>query len=313
MVGDQLHLRDLGSRNGTFVNGQRVTSTPYPLEPDLLIQFGELLYRLTTIHPSRQMATAAADEVADLALALAQFDKLIDQRAVMPHFQWIVRSDNHQIFAAEALGRSRLFGLSHPGMMFKAASYLNKEVELSRMLRVEALALIPGKFCETHLFLNTHVAELRDLAGLIVSMRDIRRAYPERPITLEIHEAAAVDMTAMKMLRLALSDLSMGLAYDDFGAGQARLAELVEARPDFLKFDMKLIRNLHEAHSGRRRMVGTLVSMARDLDIITLAEGVESQAEVDACKELGFDLQQGYYFGRPASGEQLARSSQQPK
>lgn len=307
VLGDQLHLRDLGSRNGTFINGQRVGTTYFPLNADVLLQFGELLFRLTPLSTPRNMATAAADEVADLALALAQFEKLIDERAVMPHFQWIVRADNHGVFAAEALGRSRLFGLSHPEMMFKAASYLHKEVDLSRMLRVESLAIMPAQIATTHLFLNTHVAELRDLAGLIISMREVRKLYPQRPITLEIHEAAAVDMTAMKMLRLALSDLQMGLAYDDFGAGQARLAELVEARPNYLKFDMKLVRNIHEAHEGRRRLVGTLVRMARELGIVTLAEGVETLAEVQACTDLGFELLQGYYFGRPATGEKLAQ------
>jgi hypothetical protein len=61
-------------------------------------------------------------------------------------------------------------------------------------------------------------------------------------VTLEEHEAArGRDASTMKMLRLVLDDLNMKLAYDDFGAGQARLNELVEARPDYVKFDRKMI------------------------------------------------------------------------
>jgi EAL domain-containing protein (putative c-di-GMP-specific phosphodiesterase class I) len=90
------------------------------------------------------------------------------------------------------------------------------------------------------------------------------------------------------------------LAYDDFGAGQARLNELVEAKPDFLKFDRKLICGLDSANTHRLQLVESLVHMSRQLGIVTLAEGVETAAEADVCRRLGFELMQGYYFGRPA-------------
>jgi EAL domain-containing protein (putative c-di-GMP-specific phosphodiesterase class I) len=92
----------------------------------------------------------------------------------------------------------------------------------------------------------------------------------------------------------------MKLAYDDFGAGQARLNELVEARPHYVKFDRKLISALDKADADRRQMVASLVSMCRQLGIVTLAEGVETAAEAEACTAIGFELMQGYYFGRPA-------------
>jgi EAL domain-containing protein (putative c-di-GMP-specific phosphodiesterase class I) len=91
----------------------------------------------------------------------------------------------------------------------------------------------------------------------------------------------------------------MKLAYDDFGAGQARLNELVEARPDFVKFDRKLISALDKADASRRQMIESLVSMCRQLGIVTLAEGVENAPEAEACRSVGFELMQGYYYGRP--------------
>ena len=127
-------------------------------------------------------------------------------------------------------------------------------------------------------------------------------------MTLEVHEAAAADLTTMKMLRIALDDLQMKLAYDDFGAGQARLNELVEARPHFVKFDRKMITNLDKADAHRRQMVETLVSMCRQLGIVTLAEGVENAAEAEACAAIGFELMQGYHFGRPAEFKRLANN-----
>ena len=82
------------------------------------------------------------------------------------------------------------------------------------------------------------------------SLRELRELEPRRPLVLEIHEAAVTCGDEMKQLRAALADLQIGLAYDDFGAGQARLVELVDVPPDYLKFDMKLVQNLESARSS---------------------------------------------------------------
>ena len=59
-------------------------------------------------------------------------------------------------------------------------------------------------------------------------------------------------------------------------------------------------------------MMKMLVDMARDVPIVTLAEGIESQEEAEACLELGFDLAQGYYFGRPIPGSEYTEYETQP-
>ena len=104
----------------------------------------------------------------------------------------------------------------------------------------------------------------------------------------------------MRELQAALNAMNVGLAYDDFGAGQARLLELAEVPPDYLKFDMSLIRNIHNAVTSRRRLVQALVTMAQDMRISCIAEGVESEAELDCCQTLGFQYVQGFAVGRPA-------------
>jgi EAL domain-containing protein (putative c-di-GMP-specific phosphodiesterase class I) len=228
-----------------------------------------------------------------------QFDKLMTERAVVPYFQPIVSLADLSTVAYEVLGRSRLFGLETPRALFSAAAQLNLEVELSRMFRwegVEASAALPEL---PHLFVNTHPAEMVE-PGLLDSIRAVRESHPAQPITLEIHEASVTAPAAMRELRARLRDLEVGLAYDDFGAGQARMVELVEVRPDYLKFDMELVQGIHAAAPGRQQMLATLVRMVRELEIVPLAEGVEYEAESDACRQLGFQLAQGFFYGRPA-------------
>ena len=130
-------------------------------------------------------------------------------------------------------------------------------------------------------------------------MGDARRRFPELPIILEIHEEAVTDLVAMEHIGLALKALNMGLAYDDFGAGNARLQELAAAPPDIVKFDIALIQDIDKAPPNRLEMVQRLVDMVHRMGIKALAEGVSNPAEDKACIRLGFDLLQGFHYGRP--------------
>jgi EAL domain-containing protein (putative c-di-GMP-specific phosphodiesterase class I) len=295
--GGRLVLRDLGSTNGTYVNGRRITE-PVTLEEDDLVQFANMAFRVRQ-HAGRHNTQTVQENVYDRAMALVQFDKLMSQRAVTPFFQPIVALSTKEIVGYEVLGRSRLFGLETPKEMFHIAAQLNLEVELSVMLRWEGVQVsraLPGP---TNLFVNTHPRELAQ-PGLLESLDKLRDNHPDQRLTLEIHESAIADAGQMSELRTELLKLNIGLAYDDFGAGQSRLNELVEGKPDYIKFDMSLIRGIDTASSERQQILATLVQMVHNLGIRSVAEGVETQAEDDVCRQMGLDLGQGFLYGRPA-------------
>lgn len=292
-----LLLRDLDSTNGTYLNGVRVVGETLVQDGDL-IQFADLPFRATQETSKRDSRTIHED-VCDRALGLVQFDKLMAEKAVIPHFQPIVMLNDESIMAYEILGRSRLVGLETPAAMFRAAANLGLEVELSRMLRIEGVRASANFPTPPHVFVNTHPAEL-SVAGLSESIQALRLVSPTQHITIEIHEAAVTSRQDMLDLRRCLIELEMGLAFDDFGAGQARLAELGEVRPDYLKFDRSMMHNIHLADPTQRKLMANLVSMAKDLGTIPLAEGIELSEEADVCRELGFELCQGFFFGKPA-------------
>ncbi len=295
---DQLFVRDLDSTNGTFVNGVRIT-TPCKVKHGDLVQFAQIVFRAGIQTDCRNSQTIQ-DDAADRALALIQFDKLMTERAVTPHFQPIVKMQDQETIGYELLGRSRLFGLTSPQAMFSAAAVLDLEAELSRILRYEGIRHSEPLTGNPLLFVNTHPAEMAEPGLLEFSLRELRELAPDSRIVLEIHEAAVTQVAQMRELRAALRSMDIGLAYDDFGAGQARLVELVEVPPDFLKFDIDLIRNIQNATTERKKMLASLVHMIQDLGIAALAEGVELVEEHEVCEEIGFDYAQGYYYGRPA-------------
>ena len=294
-----LFLRDLDSTNGTYVNGERIRGEVAIDEEDL-IHFAEAPFRVLRQSPTGQSAGTIAKNVCDEALALVQFDRMMSEKLVRPHFQVIIDIESGQTVGHEILGRGSVFGLESVKAMFHAASQLNLEVELSQLLRWEGIRVgrdLPGR---PNLFVNTHPKEMEDPKKLIDSLVKVRQMSGNTDLVLEIHEASVTNRTVMRELAAAVRDLEIGLAFDDFGSGQARLAELIGSRPDYVKFDISLIHAIDHADAARRRMLETLVKMVRELDIRALAEGVETGNEAEACKEIGFDLGQGYFFGRPA-------------
>jgi EAL domain-containing protein (putative c-di-GMP-specific phosphodiesterase class I) len=92
--------------------------------------------------------------------------------------------------------------------------------------------------------------------------------------------------------------MGFGTAIDDFGAGHAGLGLLARFQPDTVKLDMELVRGLDES-LPKRVIVGGIVGMCSKMEIRLVAEGVETQEELDALRALGVRYAQGYLFARP--------------
>lgn len=293
-----LFLRDLGSTNGTFVNGRQINSDTALSEGDV-IQFGGAEFRIRCRDEEDGRGTVHWSG-SELTSRLLAFEKLVSGNGLIPHYQPIVKLSDVSTVGFEVLARSQIPEFPTPREMFDTAAQLDREHDLSEASRIAGVKNgldMPG---DQSLYLNTHPTELQG-DRLIRSLEDLRASAPDQAISLEIHEAAVTDLTATAELRRQLNDLNIKLAYDDFGAGQARMLDLVEVPPDVLKFDISLIRNINNASPKRHKMVRTLVEMVRDFGISPLAEGIETSAEAETCLHLGFEFAQGFYFGRPAA------------
>jgi len=304
--GEHLRLRDLGSTNGTFVNRKRIRDET--VSDGDIVHFGECEFRVGVEDGFSHFGTMVMEALPkpqQLLKGTQELAELLRLGAVTVEFQSIVSLPDATVVGYEALGRGRFPGLSEsPLELFEIATSLGVESELSKLFRRKALEIVAGRDRLPTLFLNTHPSEIAE-PGLLESVAGLRRQAPDRPITLEIHEAAVAKTSRIAELRSGLRDHEIGLAYDDFGAGQARLLELGEVPPDILKFDTRFVRDIDRAPESRRRMLKSLVDIARDLGVEPLAEGIETPGEADACIDLGFTQAQGYHFGRPAPIEHL--------
>jgi EAL domain-containing protein (putative c-di-GMP-specific phosphodiesterase class I) len=222
-------------------------------------------------------------------------------------FQPIVLLSRGTVAAYEALGRGRHDQLPEgPLDLLKIAESIGKEAELSRLFRRKAVELTARRTDLPTIFLNTHKIELAR-PGLLESLEELREIAPQLDLALEIHESVLTRPAQIAELRSLLLERNIALAYDDFGAreDQRRLLELAEAPPHYLKFDRRLIADLDQAPGAKRRVLHSLLSLARDLLVKTVAEGIETPAEARACADLGFAYGQGFHYGRPRPIEQL--------
>jgi len=304
--GGGLYVRDLGSKNGTFVNSERVGEAP--LREGDILHFAQVEFRVgrQEIDEGDELGLEPSTvALSDMTLpeqfveGARQLPDLLRGRQVTMVFQPIVNLPSGTLAGYEALGRGRHSSLPEaPLDLFRIAAGIGVEAELSQLFRETALELVLVKGRFPALFLNVHPAELES-SGLVPAVVEARQKMPYLRLTLEVHEGALADLESVDRLRTQLSRSGVGIAYDDFGAGQARLLELAEVPPHYLKFDMSFVRGIDTAPASRQRLLSSLVSVARDLLVYTVAEGVETAEEAEVCMRLGFTHAQGFFFGRP--------------
>ena len=307
--GQQLMVADLGSTNGTILNDTPVQNK-MPVSDGDILQFATLAFRVRLAEAgaieSLTSSTASIDTKLTLQMAenLGRLKTLLEREAVTQEFQPIVGLRDREVLGYEVLGRGNLEGMPEDiHDLFQLAQPLGAEADLSGVLRRQNVATCGSLVGEHCYFLNTHPAELLD-ETLVDSLRDARAAWPDLRIALEIHESAVTDPASIRELQQELVALDMLLVYDDFGAGQARLVELAEVPPAYLKFDRSLIQGIDTAPVARLRLLEGLANMALELEITIIAEGLERQEELDVCRDLGFSYGQGYLLAVPRPYEE---------
>ncbi len=308
-AGSNLRVRDLGSRNGTFLN--RVLVEDAVLAEGDVLHFADFEFRLGR---SEQMARPRADRMPTVGVGrlphrfekgTAELRELLREQRVTIAFQPIVQLSTGSVAGYEALGRGRQPGLpEEPRELFRIAETIDVETELSRLLRRKAVELAVRSPRMPAVFLNTHPAEFTR-PGLLESLDELRAAAPRLELALEIHEGVLTRPSETAELRRSLLERRIALVFDNFGTGRARLHELAEAPPHYLKFHQRFVRDLDKAPGGRQRMLRSLLVLARQAGVKTVAEGIETEAEARACGEIGFSYGQGTYLGRPRSAEEI--------
>jgi PAS domain S-box-containing protein len=234
---------------------------------------------------------------------LERVRQVLASEEITPFYQPIVELSSHRVIAYEALSRFPGDPAHTPDRRFHDAWELGLGVQLE-LLAVRVIARsLPKIPPEVGLCLNASPPTMA-ASGFMSSLR-----AQARRITVELTEHLEID--DYRDLRAALSPLQQAggkTAIDDFGAGYASLAHIVKLKPDWIKLDISLTAEIADnpvAHA----LATALVSFAEGMGIGVIAEGIESDDELDALSEIGVRFGQGFHLGMPAPlNEALADS-----
>jgi EAL domain-containing protein (putative c-di-GMP-specific phosphodiesterase class I) len=267
-----------------------------PVEPDALVGAVGRAAQLRKMDRLKQRAAQVVDaekEMTDLSDLAAAFDRAIASLWVA--FQPIVSWSKREVFGYEALLRSGEPALPHPGAVLSAAERLGQLERLGRTIRDRA-AKIMADGPKGALFVNLHTQDLLDehlfaLTSPLSSLAD--------RVVLEITERASLEHVPNARTRVeSLRQLGYRIALDDLGAGYAGLSSLAILEPEVVKLDMGIVRGVH-TNSTKQKLIRSMASLCRELDILVVAEGIETADERDTVVALGCDLLQGYLFAAP--------------
>lgn len=312
-ISGRLRLTDFDSTNGTFVNRERVNGSVLLADNDVIhFANAEFRIRLRTADSTTFVGRIAGDDEERTVMVLPgrglsqnfvpherEFKDLLRGQGLSGAMQPIVDMRTRAVYAYEWLGRGQHPDLPQsPIRLFQMAAQLDRESELSQAFREHGIRTVAARMKGATLFVNTHPKETFD-EGFLAALARLRDDPHAPKLVVEVHETAVMDVARMKDLAARLKDIGVRFAYDDFGAGQARLNELGEVPPHFVKFDMGLIRGIDMASDRKQKVVGELVRLVSELGSVPLAEGVETEAEAEICRLMGFKLVQGYLTGRP--------------
>ncbi len=224
-----------------------------------------------------------------------RIQQTIARRGLETHIQPIIDLRSGRQVGAEALSRFAGSPVRAPDQWFADAASVGLAVELELLalqIALEQLPLLPG-----HVYLSLNVSAATIMSDGLASA--LAGAPPER-IVLELTEVVpAEDFPAFEQRITDIRAEGIRLAVDDAGSSDSSFRRLLQLRPDIIKLDIGLSRGI-DADPARRSFGRALLNFGLDsCGAEFVAEGIETQAELDSLRSLGCAAGQGYFLGRP--------------
>lgn len=233
----------------------------------------------------------------------SEFEQMLRDQAVSYHFQPIFSARNGRAIAYEALMRPEMPTLRSPLTVMKLARELNRLYDIEHITLFKASSAFE-KLKERGLIREDSLLFINSIASVSMNdtdWQDYRGCFPElaRKLVVEITEEEELDLAQLERKR-TMAGASGIFALDDYGSGYSNGSSLLTIAPRYVKVDISIIRSI-DTNTDKQQFLTSLVDYARPRNVLVLAEGVETTAELRKVLELGVDLLQGYCLARPAA------------
>ena len=242
-------------------------------------------------------------------------DRILLEESVTTVFEPIVQLASREVIGFEALSRGPVgTGMETPAALFGIAEQADREYELDSLCRRRALANARGIAPHQLLFLNILPTCIQDPDFQAVRVRETLATLGLGPrnLVLEVSERQAIsNFPIFREATDHFSRLGFRIALDDTGAGFSSLEAALELSPDFLKIDMSLVRGIEESPVKQELLRG-LKAVAGKMGSTLIAEGIETEHELEVIRGLGIECGQGFHLGRGTSTPSTAPAASDP-
>lgn len=240
-------------------------------------------------------------EASDAEARMNELKDIIRRRAIYTVYQPVVDLRTDKVIGYEALSRGPEGEFERPDKLFKVAYEADLVWRLERLCREQAFKGSRRISKDQILFLNVDPDAIHDpqFRGSDVISKVAGSSLKAERVVLELTERTAIkDFTVFRHTLDIFRGLGYKIAIDDVGAGYAALQSIAEVKPDFVKVDMSLVRDIN-ADVMKQEVVKTIINFARRAKIKLIAEGVETAEELKTLKKLRVEIAQGFFFAYP--------------
>jgi len=257
------------------------------------------------VHHAAEDAVGVAGRQEEMERILNELElrQIIARRGLRTVFQPIVALDSLEAIGYEALTRGPVeTPYESPEALFSCAQQSKLGRELDRLCKLTAITSAKERPSGTYLFINTLPTTLDDPEFLNGRAFENLSASNLKPhdVVWELTERNPIeDFDAFGVIMQEFTTLGYKIAIDDVGTGYSSIQTITHVRPLYLKVDISLVTRIEE-NLLKQELVSSLLSLASNIHADLIAEGVETQAEINALKDLGVKFGQGYIFGRPS-------------
>ena len=230
---------------------------------------------------------------------IIELKKIIQEKNITAVFQPIVDTNSFDPLGYEALSRGPENTEFHnPELMFEVAEKGQLVWELERLCREKSLYYLQILEKNKYLFINNEPDVIFDPDFRTLDLLKKFNIDPKR-IVLEITERTAIkNFERFQQALDFFKQKGFKIAIDDVGTGYSNLQSIAILKPDFIKFDTSLIRNINNNHI-KKQLVTSLVNFANETGTIIIAEGIETKEELQIIQKFNIPYGQGYYFAHP--------------
>jgi len=242
---------------------------------------------------------------------IAKLQEAIKSDEIILFYQPKVDAKTSEILGFEALARwpQKDGGMIFPDAFIPLAEETKLIISLGESLLKQACAQTvewQKQYPKLHVSVNVSAVQFTSQLIETVSKVIVDTGIAPECLELEITESVLLNDDHSLTTFNELKKLGIKISIDDFGTGYSSLSYIKKYALDVLKIDQSFVRNMFEEKIDIT-IIQTIITLANNLEINLIAEGVETKRHADLLKELGCDILQGYYFGRPVSKEDTSR------